>query len=100
IYARYRPQHNCGIVREDWWWTDHVLHSRLSPTPRALVWTPADAAEAEGYLLFRQGWVDAATRDRPLISPTAQRLEIIELLATTTRAYRALVGWIAANDLA
>src|SRR5262249_41349421 len=65
---------------------------------KALGW-PGDVAP-DAYLIFRQSWADAPPRERPLINATAQRLEVVELVAPTPRAYRALVCWIAASDLA
>jgi predicted acetyltransferase len=99
LYERFAAADgNTTLVREDWWWDEHALAQRVAPAMQALIWT-CDGAP-EGYLVFRQAWADAATRERPLINATAQRLEIVELVAPTPRAYRALVGWIAANDLA
>lgn len=99
IYDAHAAGHNGALARDPWWWEEHVLYSRTLPPSKSVVWSSMQGAP-EGYMLFRQTWIDAVTRERPLINPAAQRLDVVELIACTRRAYRALVGWVAANDLA
>jgi predicted acetyltransferase len=100
LYERFAPLENGALARADWWWHDHVLGRTAGPERKALFWQPAADTPPEGYLLFQHHWADASLRASRLKNELSQRLLIQELIATTPRAYRALIDWIAATDLA